>query len=71
MKSVCMLVQNVYDIDSRVRRKAEALVSSGYSVDVLSLAAAPGKKTYAINGVNVRAVSLSKKRGSLARYIYE
>ena len=25
MKSVCFFVQNVYDIDPRVRRKAEAL----------------------------------------------
>ncbi len=71
MKSVCILVQNVYDADSRVRRKAEALVAAGYSVDVLALAAADGKKTYTLDGVNIYTVSLRKKRGSLARYIYE
>ena len=72
MKSACLIiVQNIYDIDSRVRRKAEALVSAGYSVDVLALAAAHGKKTYALDGVNVYTVSLGKKRASLARYFYE
>ena len=71
MKSVCILVQNIYDIDSRVRRKAEALVAAGYSVDVLALAAAHGKKSYALDGVNIYTVSLGKKRGSLLRYAYE
>ncbi len=71
MKSVCILVQNIYDLDSRVRRKAEALVAAGYSVDVLALAAAHGKKSYALDGVNIYTVSLGKKRGSLLRYAYE
>jgi len=71
MKSVCLIVQNVYDIDRRVRRKAEALVSAGYSVDVLALAPAHGKGTYTLDSVNVYTVSLGKKRGSLARYFFE
>ncbi len=71
MKSVCILVQNVYDMDARVRRKAEALASAGYAVDVLALAGTHGKKTYTLNKVNVRTLSLGKKRGSLARYVYE
>src|SRR5260370_25288788 len=70
-KSVCFLVQNVYDIDARVRRKAEALVSAGYSVDVLALAGTTGKKAYTLKQVKVHTLSLGKKRGSLARYIYE
>ena len=44
MKSVCFVVQNVYDIDPRVQRKAEALVEAGYSVDVLAIRARHGKK---------------------------
>ncbi len=71
MKSVCQVVQNVYDFDPRVRRKAEALVAAGYTVDVLALRPPDGKKSYVLNGVNVRTLSLGKKRGSLARYIYE
>ena len=71
MKSVCQVVQNVYDIDPRVRRKAEALVAAGYVVDVLALRASGGGKNYTLHGVNVRTLSLGKKRGSLARYFFE
>ena len=71
MKSICQVVQNVYDIDPRVRRKAEALVAAGYTVDVLALRAEGGKKKYCLNGVNVLTLSLGKKRGTLARYFFE
>ncbi|HYD16691.1 MAG TPA: glycosyltransferase family 4 protein [Candidatus Nanoarchaeia archaeon] len=71
MKSVCILLQNYYDFDIRVRRKAEALVAAGYSVDVLAIQGRDGRKSYVLNGVNVTTVSLGKKRGSLARYAYE
>jgi len=71
MKSVCIVVQSVYDFDPRVRRKAEALVAAGYVVDVLALRAANGKKKYVLNGVNVYTLSLGKKRGSLFRYAFE
>jgi glycosyltransferase involved in cell wall biosynthesis len=71
MTAVCLVVQNIYDIDARVRRKAEALVSAGYSVDVLALTPANGKKDYTVNGVNIYTMSLGKKRGSLFRYFYE
>jgi glycosyltransferase involved in cell wall biosynthesis len=71
MKSVCMVVQSVYDFDPRVRRKAEALVAAGYSVDVLSLRPDDGRKNYVLDGVNVFTVSLGKKRGSLLRYAFE
>ena len=71
MKTICLVVQSVYDFDPRVRRKAEALVKTGYSVDVLALAPADGKTSYVLNGVNVSAISLSKKRGTLSRYFFE
>ena len=71
MNSICILVQNVYDVDVRVRRKAEALASAGYSVDVLALAGPDRKKTYTLNNVVVHAVSLAKKRGSIFRYVFE
>ena len=71
MTSVCILLQNHYDLDIRVRRKAEALVAAGYSVDVLALRSNPQQKTYTLAGVNVFTVSLGKKRGSLARYTLE
>jgi glycosyltransferase involved in cell wall biosynthesis len=71
MKSVCMLVQNVYDVDPRVKRKAEALVAAGYRVDVLALRSTNGNANYTMNGVNVYTLALGKKRGSLARYVLE
>ena len=72
MKTVCILVQNPYDIDIRVRRKAEALVAAGYSVDAIALRPAGStQKEYTLNGVHVHTISLGKMRGSLGRYAYE
>src|SRR5690242_3235767 len=71
MKSICLIVQSVYDFDPRVRRKAEALVAAGHSVDVLALRPAGGKRDYVLNGVHVYTVALGKRRGSLIRYSYE
>ena len=70
-KSVCIIVQSYYNDDMRVRRKAEALVREGYSVDVLALRKPKAQKTYRLEGVEVRTISLGKKRGSLVRYAYE
>lgn len=67
-----MLLQGYYESDIRVRRKAEALVASGYEVDVLALRSSHSKAPqYTLNGVSVSTLSLGKKRGSLARYLYE
>lgn len=71
MTSVCIVAQSLYEFDPRVRRKAEALVAAGYSVDALALRSAQASRNYTLNGVNVRTISLSKKRGSLARYAFE
>jgi len=72
MKSVCFVVQSDYELDNRVRRKAEALVAAGYSVDVLALRRlSQPQKRYVLNGVNVSTVSLGKRRGSIARYVFE
>ena len=71
MKSVCLLVQNYYDLDVRVRRKAEALAAAGYVVDVLGLRGPKQSKQYTLNGVSVYTISLGKLRGSRLRYIFE
>jgi glycosyltransferase involved in cell wall biosynthesis len=72
VKTVCFLVQNRYDIDIRVRRKAESLAAAGYGVDVIALrSGGTNEKTYQLNGVNVFTVSLGKNRGSLLRYAIE
>ena len=59
MKAVCILLQNPYDIDMRVRRKAEALVAAGYAVDVLALRAGRTERTYTLNADRSRATSSS------------
>lgn len=70
--SVCILVQNFYEIDIRVRRKAEALVSAGYTVDVLALRSPQSAARSAVfNGVTVHTFALRKKRGSRVRYACE
>jgi glycosyltransferase involved in cell wall biosynthesis len=71
-KAICIIVQNPYEIDIRVRRKAEALVAAGYTVDAIALHSkhSPSKK-YDVNGVTVHTVSLGKMRGSLFRYVFE
>jgi len=72
MKSVCILLQNFYEIDIRVRRKAEALVAEGYTVDVLSLHSKhSAAKDSVVDGVNVYTFSLGKERGSRLRYLFE
>ncbi|HEY2471985.1 MAG TPA: glycosyltransferase family 4 protein [Terracidiphilus sp.] len=71
MKSICIVSQSDYDIDPRVRRKAEALAAAGYQVDVLALRPPNREANYSVNGVNVKTFALGKKRGSLARYAYE
>ena len=72
MKSVCILLQNHYEIDIRVRRKAEALVCGGYSVDVLALRSShSSSSTYVLEGVNVYTCPLGKKRSSKGRYVFE
>jgi glycosyltransferase involved in cell wall biosynthesis len=71
MKSVCFLVQNFYDFDIRVRRKAESLAAAGFSVDVLALRGADRPRHYTLNGTNVETISLDKKRAGLPRYAFE
>lgn len=66
-----MVVQHYYDLDYRVRRKAEALIEAGYEVDVLALRPQGKPSTYTVGGANVRSISLGKKRGSLSRYAFE
>jgi|SRR5208337_2226541 len=72
MKSVCIVLHNHYEIDVRVTRKAEALISAGYDVDLLALRSKYSEsKDYDLGGVHVHTIALGKKRGSLVRYAFE
>jgi len=67
-----MIVQNYYDIDPRVRRKAQSLISEGYTVDVIALQPPERKQNpYVLNNVTVYGIPLGKRRASLMRYLFE
>ena len=72
MKTACMIVQNYYDVDPRVRRKAQSLISAGYEVDVIALQPPERKQNpYVLNDVTVYGIPLGKRRASLVRYLFE
>ena len=71
--AVCVVVQNIYDDDVRVRRKAQALAENNFKVDVIALEPLQkkGSAPYSLEGVTVYTIPLKKKRASRLRYLYE
>lgn len=51
--NACMIAYTFYDVDFRVRRYADALVSAGYNVDVFSLRRKGERRRDNLNGVNI------------------
>ncbi len=68
---VCIIVQNYYPGDVRVRREANALRSFGHDVSLISIMDGHEPKEENVNGVSVYRVKLWKKRGGLLRYLFE
>ena len=50
---VCIIAYTFYEVDFRVRRYADALMSAGYDVDVFALRRRGQKKRESLNGVNI------------------
>lgn len=75
--NVGMLLHGFYPLDARVRREAEALADGGYRVHVICLRRPVGPggdqepRWEEINGVSIHRLSLTRKRGNMARYILE
>jgi glycosyltransferase involved in cell wall biosynthesis len=75
--NVGMLLHGFYPWDPRVRREAEALADAGYRVHVICLRrpAGTGRDPEAdweeLNGVIIHRLSLTRKRGNMARYALE
>lgn len=70
-QSICILRFDYYPQENHVRRNAAALRGAGYDVDVVCLRA-PGQAPHeVVDGVNVHRVPLVRRRGSLARYLFE
>ena len=70
-QKICIIVQNYYEIDPRVRRKVSTLVENGNVVDVIAL---KYKKRPFINqedGATIYNIPLGKMRGGIIRYVFE
>lgn len=71
MKSVCLVVQNSYPSDVRIRKYAQTLSSSGHRVFVIACRM-PGQRYHeSIDNVEVFRIPPSKTRAGKLRYVYE
>lgn len=69
---VCIIVQNYYETDPRVKREASALIEAGYQVDVLALRSKRRpQKEFIEDSVRVTTVPIEKKRAGKINYILE
>jgi glycosyltransferase involved in cell wall biosynthesis len=69
---ICMIVHAYYEEDARVRREAEALVTAGWSVDVIGLRRPGELPTAVIEGVNLRRLPVGRHQGAgLPVYLIE
>jgi glycosyltransferase involved in cell wall biosynthesis len=69
-KRICILVQNHYDTDPRVRREAEALAARGHRVDVVAIQT-DKRRHYRLNGVRVITLPVPKERSGRLQYVQE
>lgn len=70
-KNICMIVQEHYPKDVRVRKEAHALLARGHKVSVIALRDSGESEHEIVEGVSVYRASLSKKRAGVLRYIIE
>jgi len=68
-KRICIVRHFGYDL--LVRREAEALQGAGFDVDVVCLGPRSKEKEKEINGVRLHHLSLRRKKGNLARYMFD
>lgn len=67
----CMIVQEHYPKDVRVRKEAQSLVARGHKVWVIALRADEEPVQEIVNGVSVHRVGIPKRRGGILRYLIE
>lgn len=70
MKKILMVVYSYFPQDVRPRREAEALINTGYTVDIICLRLPDQTKFENILGVNTYRVNISKSRSSRRKYIF-
>lgn len=70
-RSVLMIVHSYCPNDPRVRREAEAIAERGDRVDVVCLKDAGQRGRETIEGVTYWRLPLRRRRGGIARYLFE
>jgi glycosyltransferase involved in cell wall biosynthesis len=71
-KRAAMVTFSFYPGDPRPRRAAEALVAKGMSVDFICLLENPTDAKHELsNGIDIRRISIKRRRGSILTYAYQ
>lgn len=70
-KNVCIIVQNYYPADVRVRKEARALVARGHRVSIIALGENGEMRHEIVEDTKVYRVFLQKRRSGVLRYIAE
>src|SRR4030095_1623208 len=71
-KRVAMVLFSYYPSDPRPRRAAEALAYTGMAVDLICLREDPRDPKFdSLNGVEIRRVPISRRRGGKLGYLYQ
>src|SRR5262245_37764300 len=71
-KRVAMVLFSYYPADPRPRRAAEALTAEGMSVELICLKErSQDAKRDCLNGVNIRRVPITRRRGGIGGYFYQ
>jgi len=70
-KTVLFLLHGYYPNDPRVRRQAEALLRTGFDVQVICTSDNSKARRWECDGVKVTEVALAKSRGGILAYGYQ
>lgn len=71
MKKAAMIVFSGFPHDPRVRREADAILEAGISLDIICLRIKEEPKHFHASRLTVHRIDISRKRGSLPRYMVE
>lgn len=70
-KRICMVVQEYFPEDPRVRKYVETLTKNGYMVDIISLKRPDLKFKDRYHNSTIYRIGIPKMRGTILRYIME
>jgi glycosyltransferase involved in cell wall biosynthesis len=70
-KRACIVRQNYYHEDLLVRREAQALKEAGFDVDVICAASPRRPREEMVDGIHLYHLPPQRKKGNVARYLFE